>query len=324
MKTLKEKIVPVESQPVCFQPLPPVPPKSSHKASQMLFYQYAEPEWSKTYAKTVLSQIVRIGKELGVTGRGRLSQEGVNCTLTAPTPEAARMFCERLRRFDDIFMETDFKITDFVEHEHRFKSLTIVPKEELVAYGLAKEKAPSLKQNKSKHVNAVEYHEMLKDKDAAVIDVRNHYEVDIGRIQPPEGGATFINPEMRNSHEFPKWLNLPETKKQLEGKRVMMYCTEGFGAAPLRALISQMERVGDLKETKGIAMVRGGVDRYLKTFPESGGFWKGKNYLFDLREAQMAEKGGELGTSRCWRDRPWSKYEGKFVCAAIKSVRCRC
>ena len=51
--------------------------------------------------------------------------------------------CERLRRFDDIFLETDFKITDYVEHEHRFKSLTIVPKEELVAYGLAKEKAPS-------------------------------------------------------------------------------------------------------------------------------------------------------------------------------------
>ena len=317
--TLKEKIVPLESQPVCFQPLPLIPPKSSHKASEMLFYQYAEPEWSKTYAKTVLSRIVRIGKELGVTGRGRLSQEGVNCTLTAPTPEAARMFCERLRRFDDIFMETDFKITDFVEHEHRFKSLTIVPKEELVAYGLAKEKAPSLKQNKSKHVNAVEYHEMLKDKDAVVIDVRNHYEVDIGRIQPPEGGATFINPEMRNSHEFPKWLNLPETKKQLEGKRVMMYCTGGIRCERASALISQMERVGDLKETKGIAMVRGGVDRYLKTFPESGGFWKGKNYLFDLREAQMAEKGGELGTSRCCAcDRPWSKYEGKFVCGDQK------
>ena len=109
---------------------------------------------------------------------------------------------------------------------------------------------------------------MLKDKDAVVIDVRNHYEVDIGRIQPPEGGATFINPEMRNSHEFPKWLNLPETKKQLEGKRVMMYCTGGIRCERASALISQMERVGDLKKTKGIAMVRGGVDRYLKTFPE--------------------------------------------------------
>ena len=53
----------------------------------------------------------------------------------------------------------------------------------------------------------------------------------------------------------------------------MMYCTGGIGER-LR-LISQMERVGDLKETKGIAMVRGG-DRYLKTFPRVAGFGKGR------------------------------------------------
>ena len=316
-----EKINARESAPVSHQPLPSVPPNSQNFASQMLFYQYAEPEWSKTYAKSVLAFMNQTGKTLGVTGRGRLSQEGVNCTLTAPNPESAREFCEKLREFDEIFMETDFKITDFVEHNQRFKQLTIVPKDELVAYGLAKEKAPSLKQNKSKHVNAIEYHEMLKDKDSVVIDVRNHYEVVIGRIVPPEGGATFLNPEMRNSHEFPKWLNLPETKKRLEGKRVMMYCTGGIRCERASALISQMERVGDLKETKGIAMVRGGVDRYLKTFPESGGFWKGKNYLFDLREAQMAEKEGDLGASGskcCVCDRAWSKYEGKFVCGDQK------
>ena len=34
--------------------------------------------------------------------------------------------------------------------------------------------------------------------------------------------------------------------------------------------------------------MRGGVDRYLKTFPE-GGYWKGRNYLFDLRGEQNAE-----------------------------------
>lgn len=35
-------------------------------------------------------------------------------------------------------------------------------------------------------------------------------------------------------------------------------------------------------------MVRGGIDRYMKTFPE-GGFWKGKNYLFDRRFEQVPE-----------------------------------
>jgi len=47
-------------------------------------------------------------------------------------------------------------------------------------------------------------------------------------MQPPAGGATFLDPMMRNSREFPKWLNAPETKEKLKGKKVMMYCTGGI------------------------------------------------------------------------------------------------
>ena len=50
-----------------------------------------------------------------------------------------------------------------------------------------------------------------------------------------------------------------------------------------------MERAEDDLETKGIFHVRGGIDRYLKTFPE-GGYWKGRNYLFDLRGEQCAQE----------------------------------
>ena len=35
--------------------------------------------------------------------------------------------------------------------------------------------------------------------------------------------------------------------------------------------------------------MRGGIERYLRTFP-SGGYWQGKNYLFDKRIAQVPEK----------------------------------
>ena len=48
-----------------------------------------------------------------------------------------------------------------------------------------------LKQNTAKHVEADEYHEMLGESDTVVIDVRNHYETTIGRIEPPKGGARF-------------------------------------------------------------------------------------------------------------------------------------
>jgi rhodanese-related sulfurtransferase len=43
--------------------------------------------------------------------------------------------------------------------------------------------------------------------DTVVIDVRNAYESAIGHFQPPEGGATLLDPKMRNSREFPKWIH---------------------------------------------------------------------------------------------------------------------
>ena len=42
------------------------------------------------------------------------------------------------------------------------------------------------------------------------------------------GGAELIDPKMRNSHEFPKWLNDAQTQEKLNGKTVMMYCTGGI------------------------------------------------------------------------------------------------
>ena len=38
--------------------------------------------------------------------------------------------------------------------------------------------------------------------------------------------------------------------------------------------------------------LRGGIERYMKTFPE-GGYWKGKNYLFDRRQEQVPEAKSE-------------------------------
>ena len=42
------------------------------------------------------------------------------------------------------------------------------------------ELAPSLKHNSARHVEAAKYHEMMKDKDTVIIDVRNAYESAIG------------------------------------------------------------------------------------------------------------------------------------------------
>jgi len=130
---------------------------------------------------------------------------------------------------------------------------------------------------------------------------------------------------MRNSREFPKWLNAPETKEKLKGKKVMMYCTGGIRCERATALLSQMERAEDELQTQGIYHVRGGIDRYLKTFP-GGGYRKGRNYLFDLRgEQKPEEKPDEVvdqETTNACKDSyccvckaHYALYKGKHVCS---------
>ena len=55
-----------------------------------------------------------------------------------------------------------------------------------------------------------------------------------------------------------------------------MYCTAGV----------RCERASAFMKNKGIENVyqlEGGIHRYLEAFPEDGGHWIGKNYVFDKR-----------------------------------------
>ena len=217
-------------------------------------------------------------------------EEGSGQVDVDPQWEAAqtlRHFAQDLINFDPQFSETDFKYIDGLSADRHFKELKLLPVKELVFYGIREEDCgggsggAGGKQQQSGgsigggrgvdangaaaesssdvpkdgiggiHLDAKEYHEMLKKKDAVVIDVRNHYEAAIGRFDGQmqvddsttkaaggtddgdegrddggkKGGAEYIDPKMRKSTDFTSWLAEPETKKKLEGKTVMMFCT---------------------------------------------------------------------------------------------------
>ena len=46
------------------------------------------------------------------------------------------------------------------------------------------------------------------------------------------------------------------------------------------ALLNEMSAAIDDLNPKGVYHCRGGIERYVKTY-QSGGYWQGKNYLFD-------------------------------------------
>lgn len=317
-------MVPKMAKSIAGKKLPPVPSlrpdkKGKPLTSIMLFYQYVEPAWTPKQHRRALTFVHELGKKHGVTGRGRCSTEGLNCTLTG-TAEGVRAFAQGLRDWDSLFDETDFKITDGLEHHKKFKSLTIQKKEELVAYGLPVKAAPSLKDNETKHVEADDYHKMMAEPNTVIIDVRNRYETEIGHFQPPTGGAEFIDPKVRNSHELPKWLGMPETQEKLKGKKVMMYCTGGIRCERFSALMTQLKTENPDFQTEGEFMLRGGIERYVRTFPE-GGFWKGKNFLFDKRQEQVPENKPleetekEVESKCCVCKRLWGLYRGQFKCS---------
>ena len=169
------------------------------RASLVLFYQYVSPPWSQSTVTRLMSHLARIARDhrTNVGGRIRVSTEGVNCTISAastgggtadPGFEAARTLrhlAEDLRRFDPVaFRDTDFKYIDGLSADRHFKELKLIPVKELVFYGIREEDCAGAKKGGGAedsapkegkevkggvHLDAKDYHEMLKREDAVVI-----------------------------------------------------------------------------------------------------------------------------------------------------------
>jgi len=302
----------------------PAPPQdlSPESCTICLFYQYKEPSWTTKEHKAALNKVQELASAHKITGRGRCAPEGLNCTLTASANDI-RAFCYSMRKWDpDTFNQTDFKLEDGISNQNRFRTFTLRKVDELVGYTLDGIRAPSLNRHSGKHLEAMDYHEQMKQKDTVIIDVRNAYESDIGHFQPPKGGAQLLDPKMRTSGDFPKWLNAPETKEKLKNKTVMMYCTGGIRCERATALLNQITDAEEDFKTKEVVMVRGGIERYLKTFKE-GGYWKGKNYLFDKRMEQAPSDktqqalDADVESNCCLCQKKHSQYRGQHKCATI-------
>jgi hypothetical protein len=85
---------------------------------------------------------------------------------------------------------------------------------------------------------------------------------------------------------------------------------------------------------KGVYQLQGGIDKYFKMFPD-GGYWNGKNYVFDKRfshcppliEASVCDEQQKQPIGKCEACRkPWDQYRGnKRRCptCGVPSLICR-
>ena len=318
-------------------------PTALPRASILLFYQYVDPMWPESTVDLLIAYLIRISEQRpNLGGRIRVAREGLNVTLSAAdcggtSTTAAltlRHFCRDLQRFDpQHFAQTDFKFIHHVQADRHFKDLKIFPVQELVFYGFGGNDDDDSSAPLSKtgvHLQPTDFHNMLRQ-DASttvVIDVRNHYEAALGRFDGQErgekssGGAEYIDPKMRKSTDFSRWLAKPTTQDKLEGKNVMLYCTGGVRCERASAYLNHT--MGD--KVKGVYQLQGGIERYLQDFKD-GGHWRGKNFVFDKREACGAgDKDGDGGVVNrklhstgvghcCLCKKPWDRFVGKKKCS---------
>ncbi|KAH8044397.1 hypothetical protein JL722_14717 [Aureococcus anophagefferens] len=236
-----------------------------------------------------------------------------NGTLTGPTA-GVRAFTASLEAFDAATFgngRVDFKYVDGLPRNQMLKGVKCWP----VARSPPTASAGRALDKGGTHLAPADFHRALEDPDAVVIDVRNHNESLIGKFAPP--GDKVLDPMMRRSTEFPKWV--ADNRHKLEDKKVLMYCTGGVRCERASAYMGS-------QGIKNVFQLEGGIHRYLEEFQSDGGHWVGKNYTFDKRFSHGADNARVISACVHCGD-PWDRYQAQAKCAnrscAIEVLLCR-
>lgn len=224
------------------------------------------------------NELYKEWSELNVFGRTYLAREGVNAQMSVPEHNWDE-FVEKLY-VRDYFKEIPFKIA--VEDDGKsFYKLKVKVRYKIVADGL--DDGTFDVTNVGKHLTAKEFNEALQNPNAIVIDMRNHYESEIGHFEKA------ICPDADTFRE-----ELPQVEEILKGKedkKVLLYCTGGI----------RCEKASAYLKHKGYADVNqlyGGIIDYVRQIKAENleNKFIGKNFVFDER---LGERISDEIISKC-------------------------
>jgi UPF0176 protein len=202
---------------------------------------------------------------MGVLGRIYLANEGVNAQFSVPTANLD-VFKKSLDE-SEYFSEMPLKIA--VEDDGRsFYKLTIKVKKKILADGM--DDGSYDVTNVGKHLTAKEWNEAMEDEETVVVDIRNHYESEVGHFK----GA--ICPDADTFSEELQMLD-----SELEGKKekkVLLYCTGGIRCEKTSAFLKD-------KGFEDVNQLHGGIIDYARQCKAEGleSEFVGKNFVFDER-----------------------------------------
>ena len=206
--------------------------------------------------------------ELGVLGRIYLAHEGINAQLSVP--ENNFLAFQTNVHANKYFLNMAFKIAVEDRGDSFFK-LTIKVRKQIVSDGLKIDEYDVT--NVGKHLTARQWNKAM-DNGAIVVDMRNHYESEIGKFK----GA--ICPDVETFKE-----ELPAVKDMLKGKEkepILLYCTGGIRCEKTSAYLKHYG-------FQDVSQLHGGIIDYARQLKQDDSLsnnYIGKNFVFDERRGE--------------------------------------
>jgi UPF0176 protein len=202
---------------------------------------------------------------LKVFGRIYIAHEGINAQISVPE--------SNVKGFKDYLYSIaplkGIRLNIAVDDDGKsFWVLKIKVRNKIVADGIA-DKGFTM-EKKGRYVNARQMNELLKDKDTIVIDMRNHYEYEVGHFE-----KALEIPSDTFREQLPMAVEMMQYKKD---KNIIMYCTGGIRCEKASAymLYHGFNKVFHLE---------GGIINYAREAKENNlpSKFIGKNFVFDDR-----------------------------------------
>ena len=229
------------------------------------FYQYA----NIGNPQVLRDHLFLNWNDLDVLGRIYVATEGINAQLSVPAPN----FNAFKKHIDSITFLENIRLNVAREQDNMsFLKLKVKVRKKIVADGLDDNTFDVT--NKGIHVDAKAFNELIEDPDTVLVDMRNHYESEIGHFK------NAITPDVDT---FRDSLDIIEEdlKDHKEDKKLVMYCTGGI----------RCEKASAYYKHKGFQQVyqlEGGIIEYARQIESEGleNKFKGKNFVFDHRRGE--------------------------------------
>ncbi len=226
------------------------------------------------YAKLGNTEIFRnhlflAWNDLDVLGRIYIAKEGINAQLSVP----AENFQPFKNHLDTISFLENVRLNIAIEHDNfAFLKLKVKVRHKIVADGLNDNTFDVT--NKGVHVNAEKFNDLIEDPNTVLVDMRNHYESEIGHFK------NAVTPDVDTFRES---LDLIEEdlREHKEDKNLVMYCTGGIRCEKASAYYKH-------KGFKNVFQLEGGIINYVRQVEANDleNKFLGKNFVFDERRSE--------------------------------------